>query len=98
MRLKAHTIRDAISLLMHGIYLDPGVRQILIAFGRSNSTIRPFEFEEGKDRPWSASRITSTGFLTLCKVNSSELKINHTCTRPRASSENARVQSADGGP
>ena len=45
-------------------YLAPGVRQILIAFGRSNSTTRPFELEERTDRPRSASRITSTGFLT----------------------------------
>jgi hypothetical protein len=66
MRLKAHTIRDTMWLFMLGIYLDPGMRQILIAFGRSNSTIRLFEFEEEKVRPWSASRITSTGFLALC--------------------------------
>ena len=81
---------------MLGIYLAPGMRQILIAFGRSTSTIGPFE---GTNRPWSASRITSTGFLTTCyNANTSALKMNDTCTRPTASSESARVRSADGGP
>ncbi len=76
-------------------YFDPGMRQILIAVGRSNSTTRPFE----ADRPWSASRITSTGFLITCyNVNTSALKMYNTCTRPTASSESALVQSADDDP
>jgi hypothetical protein len=66
---------NVITHARHDIYLAPGVRQILIAFGRSNSTIRPFGLEEGTNRPLSASRITSTGFLTTCyNVNTSTLK------------------------
>jgi len=53
MRLRAHTVRhNTIANIQHWWhYLDPGMRQILIAFGRSNSTTRLFELKGGSDRP-----------------------------------------------